>query len=151
MNANLKAYAAWYLWVQLAGWSEIEAPVLSSITPNPSNTGKIYLNWTEITDADYYTVYRYKSLIVEVNNSVSNLITVENLNYTDTIEESQIVYYVVVSWNSLGTSEISNCVSVLIDFSYRSPLSIGLGIAGTSLLLVAISIVGVRIYKKKRM
>jgi hypothetical protein len=149
LNGNQKAYAAWYLWVQLAGWSEIEAPVLSSITPNPSNTGKVFLNWTEITDADHYTVYKYESPIVEANNSVTNLITVENLNYTDTISESLTIYYCVVSWNSLGTSKISNCVSVSIildDSPTKAYLIVGISLGSLALLGV-----GFIVYKKKKM
>jgi len=148
LNANLKAYAAWYLWVQLAGWRAIEPPILSSITPNPSNTGEIYLNWTEIADADYYTVYRYKSPIIEVNNSILNLITVENLNYTDTISESQTVYYAVVSWNTVGTSELSNCVSVsvILNDSLTKIFLIG----GISLGFLALLGVGIGIIRKKK-
>ena len=148
LNANLKAYAAWYLWVRLAGWSAIEAPVLSSILPNPSNTGEIFLNWTEIIDADYYTVYRYKTPIIEVNNSILNLITVENLNYTDTISESQTVYYAVVSWNTLGTSELSNCVSVSVIL--KDSLTKILLIGGISLGFLALIGVGILVYKKKK-
>jgi len=43
LNANMKAYAAWWLWAQIAGWAGMQndqppAPVIVSVYPNPANT-----------------------------------------------------------------------------------------------------------------
>ncbi len=246
LNGNQKAYAIWWLWARLAGWNEINTPVLSPITPNPSFTGKIYLNWTESIDSDNYTIYRdfsyingykdslieigiteetyfndivsvdaeyyyaicssnetgssdfsncvsvsvefpnptpptlelissnpsntgeislnwtsnsnslqysiyrHSSLITELNTSVSNIFQTSTTEYSENILSQGNFYYVVTTTTVNGTSDISNCVSVLIDFSYRSPVSIGLRIAGITFGVLALLAVGVGVYKKKQ-
>ena len=121
LNANLKAYAAWYLWVRLTGWSAIEAPVLSPITPNPSFTGNISLNWVGSQDADNYSIYRdfsyingYKESLIEIGNT-------EETYFNDSVSIDAVYYYAVCSSNETGTSDFSNCVSVSVEFPNPTP------------------------------
>lgn len=41
LNANLKAYAAWWLWARLAGWNRLPAPAVSGLTPAAGRTGTL--------------------------------------------------------------------------------------------------------------
>ncbi len=50
-------------------------PTLSSITPNPSTTGNITLQWTSSTGAISYNIYQYPSPILVINGSVSQVCT----------------------------------------------------------------------------
>ncbi len=50
-----------------------DEPYLNPISPNPDPDGNIYIDWNDIADADNYTVYRYSSLITEINGSVVSL------------------------------------------------------------------------------
>ena len=126
LNGNQKSYAIWWLWARLAGWSEINAPVLSPITPNPSFTGEISLNWVESQDADNYTIYRdfsyingYKESLIEVGNT-------EETHFNDTVSVDAVYYYAVCSSNETGTSDFSNCVSVSVEFPNPTPPTIEL-------------------------
>jgi hypothetical protein len=38
LNANMKAYAAWWLWATLAGWNTTVTPTLPTTNPTPTNT-----------------------------------------------------------------------------------------------------------------
>ncbi|MFX1481453.1 MAG: hypothetical protein ACFFCI_25520, partial [Promethearchaeota archaeon] len=92
-----------------------EAPTLSVISPNPDMDGDIILNWNDISFTEIYTVYRYSSLITELNGSVTTLGTTISSTYTDLGLNEGTYYYAVTSDNVLGSSGISNCESVVVD------------------------------------
>lgn len=95
---------------------EIETPVLSQITPNPSLTGDIFVNWDDVPNAENYTIYRFNSFITEINGSITNLATVALSFYNDNELGNGIYYYVIIAHNETGNSSISNCESVEVVF-----------------------------------
>ena len=100
------------------------APVLNAILPNPSSNGIIFLNWTAVTGAISYNVYRYTGLITNVNASVIHLLNINaSVSYNGTTgynsaEDSGLIngtyYYVVTAINNTGKSQISNCQNVIV-------------------------------------
>lgn len=41
LNANLKAYAAWWLWARLAGWGRLAGPTVSGCSPSAGRAGTV--------------------------------------------------------------------------------------------------------------
>ncbi|NVM31226.1 MAG: hypothetical protein HWN65_20480 [Candidatus Helarchaeota archaeon] len=88
---------------------------LEPITPNPSTTGIITLNWSAVTNATIYYIYRATSYI----SSVSGMTPLATTNVT-TYQDSSIpadgtYYYVIVAGNPLWNTSISNCVGVTVS------------------------------------
>ncbi|MHA1452940.1 MAG: fibronectin type III domain-containing protein, partial [Promethearchaeota archaeon] len=92
-----------------------DEPYLNPISPNPDLDGNIYIDWNDIADADNYTVYRYSSLITELNGSVASLDTALTSEYMNSGLSEGTYYYAVTATNETGTSGISNCQSVIVD------------------------------------
>ena len=87
LNANLKAYAAWWLWVSLAGWSptteitnEKQDSQVISVFPNPSN-GKftITTNSSSINGIEIFNILGEKVYTIkDSKHETPNLIDISN-------------------------------------------------------------------------
>ena len=92
------------------------APVLVSITPTPSINGIISLNWSAVTGAASYKVYRNSSAITDVTGLTP--IATPSVNYTtDSLAASGTYWYAVVATNASGDSVVSNSQSVVVAIS----------------------------------
>jgi nitrous oxidase accessory protein NosD len=91
-----------------------QAPVLGSITPNPSSTGNITLDWNDISGAMSYYVYRETATIT----SITGLTPIANptiSSYQDTNLPNGTYYYAIVASNASGNSSLSNVESVIVN------------------------------------
>ncbi|HUX98240.1 MAG TPA: hypothetical protein VMV49_01685 [Candidatus Deferrimicrobium sp.] len=95
-------------------------PNMVPITPNPSLTGTINLNWNIVYQATFYYVYRNTSFI----SSVAGLtpLTTSNTNtYQDIILLNGTYFYAVLGSNSTWNSTLSNCVNVTVTIPPAAP------------------------------
>ena len=91
------------------------APILSDISPNPSTTGVISLNWTAVPSATSYKVYRALINITDVTGLTPIAMLTTN-STIDTVSENGQYWYAVVATNASGDSAISNRVSLVVLF-----------------------------------
>ena len=89
------------------------APILTPILPNPDTNGIINLNWTDISEANIYYIYKSTSNITSINEMIPISTTIEH-KFQDIITKNETYYYVIVAGNALGNSSISNCENVTI-------------------------------------
>ena len=99
-----------------------ETPILSPISPNPSTSAKVNLDWNDADGAIDYDIFRSNSLIISTSDMVP-LTRVSTSSFQDTVTTSGIYYYVIVATNLEGNSSLSNCenVSITITNSTYSP------------------------------
>ncbi|OLS16184.1 MAG: hypothetical protein RBG13Loki_0169, partial [Promethearchaeota archaeon CR_4] len=90
-------------------------PEMNPILPAISTTGLIQVNWTEVPNADNYTIYRHTSPITLLNETVIALGTVAVTDYNDVVTRDGNFYYAVTASNTIGLSTLSNCQSVNVD------------------------------------
>ncbi len=85
LNGNLKAYAAWWLWARLAGWSECVTGPTALTAVVDSNLGEIELNWmdnaAEPNNEDSFIIQR--SVDGGAWNNNYALVTADVTTYTD--------------------------------------------------------------------
>ncbi|MFX1293725.1 MAG: hypothetical protein ACFFD2_02530, partial [Promethearchaeota archaeon] len=98
-----------------SNYYSVGTPVLQPITPNPSTTGSISLNWTASAYAAYYKIYQSTSNITIVGLGSATLIgTTRSTIYNDNIGSDGTYYYAIVAHNVGGDSSPSNCESVVV-------------------------------------
>jgi hypothetical protein len=83
------------------------APTLSAITPNPSTTGYIALDWNDFNWASIYKVYRANTTITTVS-SLTAIGTPTTSTYLDAGLSNGTYHHVVVVSNASGDSLPSN-------------------------------------------
>lgn len=91
----------------------LTAPVLEDITPDPSLTGNISLNWTDVFGATGYEVYRATTTITSIAG-LTPIVTATTSQYLDNGLTNGTYYYVVVAKNTLVSSPMSNCEAVTV-------------------------------------
>ncbi|MHA1112700.1 MAG: ABC transporter substrate-binding protein [Promethearchaeota archaeon] len=122
------------------------APTLTPVTPDPSATGDVHIDWNDESHIESYTVYRYTSLITEINSSVTELGDVAVSEYDDTGLTNGVYYYAVVANYNEGSSDVSNSVSVQVELTKpKIP-----GFPSALLILVSISMIGFLLWKNKQ-
>jgi len=99
---------AWYHLQQLS------KPILQNITPNPSNSGSIFLEWNYDAHVGINYIYRSNTTITSVVG-MTPIGTSTTNSYTDTVTVSDEYSYVVVAGNILYNSTLSNCESVVVN------------------------------------
>ena len=97
-----------------------EAPILSSIIPNPSTDGTFVLTWNNVLYANEYQIYQSTTPITDIS-SMSPIAVVNTTSYTQTISTEGIYYFAVVAVGYVGDSDISNIQSVVINFLDPEP------------------------------
>jgi len=97
------------------------APALAAITPGTSNNGSIFLNWSSVSGALGYKVYRNSTQITDVTGWTP-IATPTATNCTDLVTVSEIYWYAVVATNASGDSGLSNSVSVTVSLPPASPV-----------------------------
>lgn len=85
----------------------------------PDMDGIVFLNWTESSNADNYSIYLYNHPIFEINESITLLKSnITALNFTLTLWKG-LHYIVVVAYNGSG-STLSNNVFVDVQVPPKS-------------------------------
>ncbi len=88
----------------------LSSPVLAPISPNPDG-GIIMFNWSYVSDATHYYIYRDIHPITSVEELTPIGSTPTN-SYQDIINTNGLYYYVIIASNADSNSSISNCESV---------------------------------------
>lgn len=87
-------------------------PILDSISPNPDNDGIIELNWSDISGAIRYHVYRNISVIKSADKQLRISSNVDS-NYTDIILTNGTYHYAIIA-EETSNGSISNCENVTV-------------------------------------
>jgi hypothetical protein len=98
-------------------------PRLDPITPNPSLTGVINLNWNDVINATLYYVYRNTSMISSVAG-LPPLNTSSKSDYRDNVPNGTY-YYAIVAFNGTANSTLSNCQNVTVTIPPPRPALTG--------------------------
>jgi hypothetical protein len=123
--------------------SNIGIPAMLPISPNPSGTGNVTLQWNLVNGFDNYSVYRSLSPITTLNGTQTLLGVVTVNQYLDVALTNGTYYFAIVAQNKYGSSDLSNCASVTVAIS--NPISssstyiwifIAIGVAATIVIII---------------
>jgi hypothetical protein len=101
--------------------SVLDSPILYKISPTKSITGSVLLEWSYVPYAVSYSIYRYNSMITELNESVSMIRTVADIQFLDSNLTDGNYYYAIVAHNATGSSHFSNSEGVNVEISTDIP------------------------------
>ena len=86
---------------------------LSTITPHNVTNGKVNLNWTEVSWATFYLVYRANSLFDNYDLPGMSYVSNVTTNYTvDQVFSIGIYYYGIIASNGTHSTSLSNIDNV---------------------------------------
>jgi len=112
------------------------APILSPISPNPTDSATISLDWNDVPGASLYYIYRSAANILSVEGLTPIGETVTSF-YVDTLPTEGTFNYVIVAKNFVGNSTLSNCESVVyVPAIYEFSTISGLILATFAFLIV---------------
>ncbi len=124
-------------------FSDLEAPELAPILPNPTDSDSISLVWDSIDGAVEYYVYRSVSYIWSVE-SLTPITTVLSNSYVDSLPSENYYFYVIVANDGVRNSTHSNCEYV----EYKVPHLREFGIISS--LVISAFVVSLIIIRKRK-
>lgn len=95
-------------------------PFLHPILPEIDEDGSIEVQWSKISEATTYFLYRDTSYITSTEG-LSPIAVVTGANYTDSLTINDYYYYAVVAGDGWVNSSVSNCQYVSIAISLEAP------------------------------
>lgn len=106
--------------ITVAATAPTTAPVLASISPDPTNSSAISLSWTPVNNALFYYVYESASPITSANiGSLTPInsgypVYAPDTSFTDFENMNGTYYYAIVAANEGGISAPSNDEAVAV-------------------------------------
>jgi len=132
LNANYKAYAAWWLWAILAGWDS-STPVQIQYFKSEASDSEIKLLWNIQTDESItgFKLYRGTGLPTELSLMAGEILPMEVREYTDRqVQGGQIYYYQLTIVMEDGSelrspviSERTDLIRPALDQNYPNPFN----------------------------
>lgn len=91
-------------------------PILDPILPRIDNDGSIYLSWNDVIGATDYYIFR-DNVTINSTLGLTPIDSVAQTFYPDSVPINGTFFYVIVAYNSTGSSPISNCENVTVDLT----------------------------------
>ena len=127
-----------------AKFPDLDAPELSPILPNPTDSDSISLVWDSIDEASEYSIYRSTSYIWSVEG-LTPIDSIGSTSYIDTLPTEGYYFYVIVASDGVRNSTHSNCEHVEYKIPHLREFTI---VSGLMLVAFALVFVATRIRKK---
>ncbi|MDD1777769.1 MAG: hypothetical protein LUQ65_06320 [Candidatus Helarchaeota archaeon] len=133
------------VYVQRAYLALPETPILDPITPNPTSSTSVVLNWNQCVNATKYYLFKSTSEINTIAGIIPLVFNGASIHtYTDVNWVNGTYYYAIIAGGILLNSSLSNCENVTVEFTSGGPripaFELGFVFLGLSLLVL----VGIR-------